>query len=89
MKLFVFEGPETDWVAANSEAEAREVLKRHYGISDADINGSYDSITEADPSEVVFDTDAVDADTEETITTTAAAIMAKTVRPDVICSTCQ
>lgn len=89
LRLFVFDGAETDWVAANSEMEAWDELKSHYGITDEDIAGSYESITEADPSEVTFDTDMVNEKTEETITTTAAAIMAGRTRPFLVSSTYQ
>lgn len=89
MKLYVFEGAETDWVAANTEDEAWAELRSHYGITNDDIAGSYESITEANPDEIVFDTDMVDAETEETITTTASEIMAGQTRPFLVCSTCQ
>jgi hypothetical protein len=89
VKVFEFAGHETDWVAANTEAEAREVLKLHYGIGDRDLDGSYESVSEVDPSSVVFDLDEVDAETEETITQTAADILSKLTGPDVIGSTCQ
>jgi len=87
MKLFVFTGEETEWVAANSREQACETLKGHYGINDSDIAGSYDEVYEVDPSEVVFDTDEIDTETEETITTTAAVIMSRLISPAVICST--
>ena len=89
MKLYVFEGAETDWVAANSESEAREVLKRHYGINDEDIDESCEEIREADPDATVFETDEVDAVTEETLTITAAEIMAKMKMPGMVSSTSQ
>lgn len=89
MKLFAFEGAETDWVAANSEAEARDVLKRNYGIDDDDIAGSYESITEVNPAEVEFYTDITDAVTEETVVTCAADIMAGRKCPFIVGSTYQ
>ncbi len=87
MKLFAFEGAETDWVAANSEAEARAELINHYGINDDDVTESYESISEVDPSTVEFGTDAVDVETEETIMTTAAAMMEGKTKPFVVGST--
>lgn len=87
MKLFAFEGAESEWVAADTEADARAFLRRHYGISDEDIALSYESVTEVDPEEAVFETDEVDAETEETITTTAAEIMDGKTKPFVVCST--
>lgn len=89
MKLYAFEGTETDWVAANSEAEARDCLMRHYGISSEDITGSYEDVYEIDPSEVEFYTDEVDVETEETVMTTLAARMAGKTHPFVVGSTCQ
>lgn len=89
MKLFVFVGEETEWVAASSIDEACATLKLHYGINDSDIAGSYEEISEIDPSDVLFDTDAVDAETEETIMTTAAEIMAKMTGPGLVGSTYQ
>lgn len=89
MKLFAFEGAETDWVAANTEAEARAELISHYGITPDDVTGSYESVSEVDPSEVEFYTDAVDVETEETITETAAEKMAGKTRPFVVGSTYQ
>lgn len=87
MKLFAFEGVETDWVAANDEAEARATLKRHAGIDDEDIALSYESVSEVDPNEVEFYTDSIDAETEEEITTTAAEMMEGKTRPFVVGST--
>lgn len=89
MKLWAFEGVETDWVAADSVGEARDTMKSHYGIGDDDIDGSYESISEVAPDDVVFYTDAVDAETEEAITTTAAKMMVGKTRPFVVGSTCQ
>ena len=48
LKLFAFEGAETDWVAASTEAEARTELMLHYGIGPDDVDGSYESISEVD-----------------------------------------
>lgn len=87
MKLYQFSGSETDWVAANTEAEAREALRVHYGLSTEDIDGGYEEIAEVDPSGLMFDTDDVDAETEETITVGAAEIMAKMTKPGLVAST--
>lgn len=87
MKLFAFEGAETDWVAAHDLAEARDCLRRTYGIGDDDIDGSYQDITECDPSEVEFYLDETDPDTEENLTETAAAKMAGKTKPFVVGST--
>lgn len=89
MKLFAFEGAETDWVAANSEAEARDTLMSHYGISPNDVTGSYESVSEVDPTEVEFYTDETDAETEETIMITAAEKMQGKAHPFVVGSTYQ
>ena len=75
MKLFAFEGAETDWVVANTEAEARDTLIRHYGISAEDVASSYESVSEVDPDTVEFYTDETDKETEETIMETATARM--------------
>lgn len=87
MKLYAFEGAETDWVAADSEEAARAELMTHYGIGPDDVAGSYESVTEVDPAAVEFYTDAVDAETEETIMTTAAAMMAGKTKSFVVGST--
>lgn len=89
MKLFEFSGTEIDWVAADNEAQAREALRIHYGITDDDIDGSYEEITEIDPSGLVLDTDEVDAETEETITIRAVEVMMKMTRPGLVASTYQ
>lgn len=89
MKLFAFEGDETEWVAANTEDEARDTLMRHYGIGPDDVAGSYESVSEVDPNEVEFYTDDVNVETEETITETAAEKMAGKTRPFVVGSTYQ
>ena len=68
-------------------AEARETLKRHYGIDDRDIAESYEDIHEKDPAEVIMLTDEVDDETDEPITTTAAAMMAGKTAPFVLGST--
>jgi len=87
MKLYAFAGDETDWVAANSEGEARETLITHYGITADDVAISYESISEVDPNKVEFYTDEVDAETEETIMTTAAVMMQGKQWPFVVGST--
>lgn len=87
LKLFEFSGAETDWIAANDEAQARRTLVVHYGIADDDVDASYESITEVDPTNMEFYTDAVDAETEEPIMTTAAAMMAGKTKPFLVGST--
>lgn len=87
MKLFEFSGDETDWVAATTEDEARDTLIRHYGISADDVASSYESVSAVDPDTVEFYTEEVDAETEETITTTAADMMAGKTHPFVVGST--
>lgn len=87
LKLFEFSGAETEWVAANDEAEARRTLIHHYGITEADVTSSYESVSEVDPNEVEFYTDAVDAETEEAIMTTAAAIIGTKTKPFLVGST--
>lgn len=89
LKLFAFEGAETDWVAARDEAEARKTLKLHYGIDDRDIDGSYESVCEVDPAGVELYTDAVNAETEEATMTTAAAEMAGKTHAFLVASTHQ
>lgn len=89
MKLFEFVGAETDWIAANDEAEARRALIVHYGIDQDDINASYDEISEVDPAKVEFYTEEVDAETEEEKMTTAAEMMAGKTKPFLVGSTCQ
>lgn len=87
MKLFEFSGVETDWVAANDEAEARDYMMRHYGIGPDDIAGSYESVSEVDPATVEFWTDEYDEEEEMNVTTTAAEMMAGKSKPFVVGST--
>jgi hypothetical protein len=87
LKLFEFSGAETEWVAANDEAEARRALILHYGITEGDVAMSYESVSEVDPNEVEFYTDATDVETEETIMTTAAAIIGAKTKPFLVGST--
>lgn len=90
MKLFEFVGAETDWIAANSPEEAREALKVHYGITDRDVDGSYDEVNEVDPDEVEFCVDETPEDEEEeTPTRTAAEMMKGKTKPFLVGSTCQ
>ena len=89
MKLFEFCGAETDWVAANSEAEARAALKGHYGIDDRDIDGSYSEVSEIDPATVELELDETDAETGDSKVATAAEVMAGKTRPFLVASTYQ
>lgn len=89
LKLYEFSGTETDWVAASSEDEARDTMMSHYGIGPDDITGSYESISVVDPAEVEFFTDKVNVKTEETVMTTAAAMMEGKTKPFVLGSTYQ
>lgn len=93
MKLFEFVGAETDWIAANSPEEAREALKVHYGITDRDVDGSYEEINEVDPEAVEFyvdETPISDEDEEdETPMRTAAEMMKGKTKPFLVGSTCQ
>lgn len=88
MKLFAFVGAETDWVAADDERGARECLRRHYGVTDEDIAGSYEEVSEVDPSGVELYTDpgCIEED-EEDVTTTAADLMRGKSRPFLVAST--
>lgn len=86
MKLFAFRGPETDWVAADTHADAIRILKLHYGISDRDVAGSYDVIEEVDPASVEVYPDDWDYEDDEAELPTAAEFMTK---PGLVCSTCQ
>ena len=86
MKLFAFRGSETDWIAADTHADAISILKRHYGISDRDVAGSYEVIEEVDPASVEVYPDGWDYDDDEAEPPTAAEFMTK---PGLVCSTCQ
>lgn len=88
LKVFAFEGAETDWIAAHTEDEARDFLMRHYGIGPDDVAGSYESISEVSP-DTVFDTDEYDEEAEEAVTTTAAELVAGKTKPFVVGSTYQ
>ena len=89
LKLYEFSGAETDWVAANSEDEARELLMRHHGISPEDIAGSYESITVVDGTSVEMLPDDWDYDDEDAEPPTAADKVAQMTKPGFVCSTCQ
>lgn len=88
LKVFEFSGAETDWVAASTEDEARDYLMRHYGISEADVAGSYESISEVSP-DTVFNTDEYDEEEDEIVTTTAAELVAGKTKPFLVGSTYQ
>ncbi len=85
MKLFAIETGETDWVAAETPEQARDVYMREYGLSDKDMDGA--EIAEVDPGAVTVHTDEVDAETKEAVVKTAAEVMAGMKRPGVVCST--
>ncbi len=86
MQIFAFRGPETDWVAATDVAQARDILKIHYGISDDDIDGSYDVIEAVDPDSVSVYPDDWDYEDDDAGPPTAAEFMTK---PGFVGSTCQ
>jgi len=86
VKLFKFEGCETDWVAADTEAAARQILKQHYGISDEDIASSYEDISEVPPESVKLYPEDWDYEDDEAEPPTAAEFMTE---PGLVCSTCQ
>jgi len=85
MKLFAFRGAETDWIAATNEADARRMLRLHYGITEDDIDGSYEVIEEVDPASVEVYPDDWDYEDDEAEPPTAAEFMTK---PGFVCSTC-
>lgn len=90
LKLFAFEGAETDWVAADNEADARRALIHHYGITEEDVDGSYTDVSEVDPATVEFYLDVTPVDDEEeTPTETAAEMMKGKTKPFLVGSTCQ
>ena len=83
-RLFKFEGHETDYIAAENETHARDLLKRHYGIDDSDIEGSYETICEVDPTTVEVYPDGWNYEDDEAEPPSAAEFMAK---PGLVCST--
>lgn len=89
LKLYEFSGAETDWVAASSEDEARDVLMRHYGIGPHDVSGSYESIGVVDGTSVEMLPDDWDYDDEDAVPPTAADVVAKMTKPGFVCSTYQ
>lgn len=93
LKLYRFYGAETDWVAARDEAEARECLRRHYGISHDDIALSYEDVSEVDPDSVEILEDGgyhePDDDESESPTRTAREVMEGKTRPFLVGSTCE
>ena len=51
LKLYAFEtAAETDWIAANTDEEARIAYMGHYGLSERDMDGV--DISEVDPESV-------------------------------------
>lgn len=88
LKVFEFSGAETDWIAANTEDDARDFLMRHYGISAEDVAMSYEEVFEVSP-DTVFNTDEYDEEEEETVTTTAAELVKGKTKPFFIGSTYQ
>lgn len=86
MNLYELVSSETDWIAANNEAEALDWYRREYGLSESELA---DVVVKqvADTDSVTVETDEVDAETEESITQTATEVMAKMKRPGLVCST--
>ena len=86
MKLYAFEtAAETDWIAANTDEEARIAYMGHYGLSERDMDGV--DISEVDPESVELYPDDWDYDDDEAEPPTATEIMAKMKRPGLVAST--
>jgi hypothetical protein len=88
LKLWEVYNGETDWVAANDEAEARRVYMHEYELHERDMEGVAISLV-ADPDAVKVYTDEVNAETEEAVTKTASEVMAEMKWPGIVCSTVQ
>ena len=87
MRLYVFENGERDWIAANSDTEARAVYMSEYGLSVRDME-DVKVTEEANPDGVEVYPDGWDYDSEDD-PPTAAEVMAKMKAPGLVCSTCQ
>lgn len=86
MKVFAFIGEETDWIAANDEAEARAFLMRNYGLNAEDVDYSYERVEEVAP-EALFDTDEYDEEEDAYVKTTASHLGFGRTKPFVVGST--
>ena len=89
MQLFRFYcNGETDWIAANDDAEARKVYMSHYGLHEADMDGVRHSV-ETNPDDIEIYTDDHDYEADDPEMPTAADIMAKMKAPGLVASTVQ
>jgi hypothetical protein len=86
MNLYAVKAGETDWVAAHNAVQALEVYAKEYDLSAADMTDVSVSVV-ADPDEITVYLDEVDIETEETLTATAAEVMAKMKSPGIVAST--
>lgn len=89
MNLYQFSGPETDWVAADTIADAREVLMAHYGITAEDLAITYDSVKEVDDPASIYVEPEEWCDDHEDEDFTAADVMATMTSPGLVASTCR
>ena len=89
MNLYRFSGTETDWVAADTLADARSALMAHYGISAEDVAMSYDTVDQVDdPSTVYVEPEGWTEDHEDE-DWTAADVMETMSGPGLVASTYQ
>jgi hypothetical protein len=85
MRVWELYNGETDWVAANTKDEALDTLRRHHGLSAAEL-AEYTRV-EPVPDGTQFETDEIAVETEEPVTRTAVDLVAGKTKPFVIGST--
>ena len=85
MRVWELYNGECDWVAARTKDEAFETLRRHHGLSAAEL-AEYTRV-EPVPDNTEFKTDEVDVETEEPVTRTAVQLVAGKTKPFVLGST--
>ena len=86
MKIWELYNGETDWVAASTKDEALDTLRRHHGLTAAEL-AEYTRV-EPVPADREFETGDIDRETEEPVTTTAAELVAGKTKPFWVGTTC-
>jgi len=87
LQLFAIDsGAETDWIAAHTEDEARQLYINEYGLSESDVDDVTIHVV-GEPDKITVYSDDIDAETEEPLTATAAEVMSKMTKAGLVAST--
>lgn len=79
---------ETDWIAANSEAEARKVYMNHYDVTETDMQ-DVRVAEEKTPDRIEVYTDDHDYEVDDPEMPTLAEMVEGKTAPFLVASTCQ